>query len=126
MNIKKLIFYTFLGLILLQLTLIAHRVNFSFNTFSNFYIKNIAIKESVRDYSVVETAEYIKKNKLKDFTFKNFENSESDESFKERLISFVYPIKFFGNSKNIISKEKIIKSNCKIKLELTNVNIYEC
>ena len=126
MNIKKLTFYTVLVLILLQLILIAHRVDFSFNIFSKFYIKNIEIKESVRDYNVVKTAEYIKKNKLKDFTFKNLKNSEADESFKERLISFVYPIKFFGNSKNIISKEKIIKSGCKIKLELTNVNIYEC
>ena len=63
---------------------------------------------------------------MNDFKFENFQGNELDESFQERLISFIYPIQFSSDSKNLISKEEIKNSKCKKVFEYQKIYLYEC
>ena len=61
-------------------------------------------------------------NNLNDFNFANFQNNERDSSLQQRIVSFVYPIQYKKNSKNIIiiseKKNNLLYSLCQ------NLNLY--
>jgi hypothetical protein len=128
MNIlnKEKIYLLLVIIIIFQSLLILHRTDFDFYILKNFYKINIGIKNSLRDYKVLKFSETIKKKKLNDFKFENFQGNELDESFQERLISFIYPIQFSSDSKNLISKEEIKNSKCKKVFEYQKIYLYEC
>jgi hypothetical protein len=128
MNIlnKEKIYLLLVIIIIFQSLLILHRTDFNFYILKNFYKINIGIKNSLRDYKVLKFSETIKKKKLNDFKFENFQGNELDESFQERLISFIYPIQFSSDSKNLISKEEIKNSKCKKVFEYQKIYLYEC
>ncbi len=113
-------------LIFLQLILIAHRVSFDTNILQNFYKKNIAIKKSIKDKKVYELSQFILSQKIKNFTFSDFKDNEEDSSIKERLISYIYPIQYNKNSKNIISRKELDLKNCIKKFDYSNLFLYEC
>ena len=113
-------------IILLQLVLISHRVSFDLNILINFYKPNVAIKKSVKDQRVFKLSRFIIDSNLKDFNFSNFQDTEEDESIKERLISYIYPIKYAETSKNIISLKEIKNQDCIERFTYSNIFLYEC
>ena len=123
---KKTITLLLSTIVFIQLILISHRVSFDIHILKNFYKKDIALEKSVKDKKAYEFSMYILNENLNDFNFANFQNNERDSSLKERIISFVYPIQYKKNSKNIISRKKLKSENCSKKFEYSNLFLYEC
>ena len=111
-------------IIVLQLILISHRISFDTHILKNFYKKDIALKKSVKDKKAYEISMFIINENLNDFNFANFQNNERDSSLQQRIVSFVYPIQYKKNSKNIISRKKL--ENCLPKFKYSNIFLYEC
>ena len=112
--------------IIFQLVLISHRVGFDLNVLMNFYHIDTAKKQSVKDKKAYEISQFILENKLKDFRFSNFQDNEEDSSTQERIVSYIYPIKYDKNSKNIISKNEINLNNCIKTFNYANLFLNEC
>jgi len=125
---------------------------FFFTAISLIYLKNISyfdikniknlfnkkwIPEKIIQSDIEDIFELLTKNKIKNFSFsKNFLNSlkkyeintiSNQNYIYFRTITYVYPILFSLESKNIISFYKDdISINCKLIDKLNNVNLQEC
>ena len=122
-DIKKKIVFIIALLIFLQSLLIAHRVSFDFNILINFFKKDVAINQSVKNISAVKIKEFFEINNIKQFHID--ESLENDVEFFQRIIEYSYPIKFDNSLKIIISK-KIKIDGCEFLFKHKFRKVHEC
>ena len=122
-DIKKKIVFIIALLIFLQSLLIAHRVSFDFNILVNFFQKDAAINQSVKNISAIKIKEFFEKNNIKQFYID--ESLENDVEFYQRVIEYSFPIKFNNSSKIIISKKSKI-DDCEFIFRHKFRNVHEC
>ena len=120
---KNKIFVIFSIILFLKALLILHRVSFDFNILINFYKKDIAIRESVKNQSSIEIKNFLVKNNLKSFYIDN--TLKNDVEFYHRLIELSYPFKF-SNKSNVVISRNTTKENCILLFKHKFRRVYDC
>ena len=120
---KNKIFVIFSIILFLKALLILHRVSFDFNILINFYKKDIAIRESVKNQSSIEIKNFLVKNNLKSFYIDN--TLKNDVEFYHRLIELSHPFKF-SNKSNVVISKNTTKENCILLFKHKFRRVYDC
>ncbi|MDC1176892.1 hypothetical protein OAT25_01525 [Candidatus Pelagibacter sp.] len=130
----RIILFFFTAISLIYLKNISY---FDIKNIKNLFNKKWIPEKIIQSNDIEDIFELLTKNKIKNFSFsKNFLNSlkkyeintiSNQNYIYFRTITYVYPILFSLESKNIISFYKDdISINCKLIDKLNNVNLQEC
>ena len=130
----RIILFFFTAISLIYLKNISY---FDIKNIKNLFNKKWIPEKIIQSNDIEDIFELLTKNKIKNFSFsKNFLNSlkkyeintiSNQNYIYFRTITYVYPILFSLESKNIISFYKDdISINCKLIDKLNNVYLQEC
>ena len=130
--IKKIYFVLILILIILQISLIAHRNSFELKYFLKFHLSNIGLEDGIKNKKIFDIVTLIKRNDIRRYNLAqdlfNINNKLNKIHHKlyQRVIEASYPSKINQDSNIIITSDKKKFSICKLIDKQGGVHVFQC
>jgi hypothetical protein len=111
-------------ILVFQLGYLGKKMRFSPAILVRAFSTNVAVQESLPE-EVVEASFMIKSASIKEFSLSKGLNA--DPLFKERMIEYLYPVRFSESSSVLVARTEEMKFEpCKVLEVKKSIGIYDC